>query len=158
MEICPRSVPKLDELKDGFKCCEPLLYLDPDHETINLVHQSAKDYLLGEYLQANDGLSQYRVAPDKANLLIFQICWRYLSMEEFDRGTVIIKRIAGNRLHPAVLSEECLDSHNFLRYAAEEWQEHALAADLALVTDFEWKRDSLDRVPTLRDSRMGTSQ
>lgn len=34
----------LNELRDGFKCCEPLLYLDPDHETINLIHQSAKDY------------------------------------------------------------------------------------------------------------------
>ena len=36
----------LDELKDGFKCCEPLVYVDGDNETINLVHQSAKDYLL----------------------------------------------------------------------------------------------------------------
>src|SRR5204863_9556204 len=111
-----------------------------------------KDYLLGEYLQANDGLSQYRVFTDKTNLLIFQICWRYLSMEEFDRGTTIIERDAENRLCSAVLSEEYLDSHNFLRYAAEEWQEHALAAGLALVADYKWERDNLDRVPTLRDT------
>lgn len=47
----------LDELKDGFKCCEPLLFLDNDSETINLVYQSAKDYLLGDHLKANEKLS-----------------------------------------------------------------------------------------------------
>ena len=142
----------LDDFKDDFKCCESLLYYDTKTETVNLVHQSAKDYLLSEYLQANKKLSQYHIVADKANLLIFQICWRYLSVEEFDQGTMIINRDAENRLHQVVLSDVYLDSHTFLRYAAEVWLEHALAASPALVTDYEWERDNLDRMPTLRDT------
>ena len=36
----------LGELNDGFKFCEPLVYSDDATQTINLVHQSAKDNLL----------------------------------------------------------------------------------------------------------------
>ena len=142
----------LDELKDGFRCCEPLLYLDTDKETINLIHQSAKDYLLGGYLKANDGLSRYHVVLDKTNLLIFKICWRYLSMEEFEQGTVIVECGSDNQLRSKSLSEEFLDAHCFLRYAAQEWQEHALAASPALVTHSVWISDNLGKMPTLRDT------
>ena len=38
----------LKESKDDFKFCEPLVYLDSKIKTINLVHQSVKDYLLCE--------------------------------------------------------------------------------------------------------------
>jgi Cdc6-like AAA superfamily ATPase len=141
----------LDELKDDFKCCEPLLFLNDD-ETVNLVHQSAKDYLLSEYLQANEKLSRYCVVKDKANLLIFQICWRYLGMEEFDQGRKIIDCYEQKYLYPAKLPEEYLNSYKFLEYAAEEWQEHVLAASPALVTDYEFKKDNLDKMPTLRDT------
>ena len=47
----------LDGFMDSFKCCEPLVYVDTANKTINLVHQSAKDYLLGTYLQGKDSLS-----------------------------------------------------------------------------------------------------
>ena len=142
----------LDSLKDGFKCCEPLVYVDPDNNTINLVHQSAKDYLLGEYLQAKADLSQYCVVTDMTNLLIFEVCWRYLSMDEFDQGRMIIELDEDNFLNEVVLPEEYLDSHDFLQYAREEWQEHALAASSALVIDYKFKKDNLDKMPTLRDT------
>jgi ankyrin repeat protein len=142
----------LDELKDGFECCEPLVYVDTDNDTINLVHQSAKEYLLDTYLQASANLSQYRVVTDMTNLLIFQICWRYLSLEEFDQGTVIIERDVDNKLHQRLFSESFLHSHCFLRYATQEWQEHALAASPALVADYRFKKDTLEKSPTLRDS------
>ena len=142
----------LGELKDGFRCCEPLLYLDTDNETINLIHQSAKDYLLSEYLEANDGPSRYHIVPDKTHLLIFEICWRYLSMEEFEQGTAIIKRSSYNKLSSKSLSEEFLDAHCFLRYAVQEWQEHALAASPALVAHSVWFNDNLGKMPTLRDT------
>jgi len=64
----------LDELNDGFKICEPLVYLDSATKTINLIHQSAKDYLLEENLEGNKNPSMYRIIPDKANSVIFQIC------------------------------------------------------------------------------------
>ena len=142
----------LEELKDGFKCCEPLVYVDDNNETVNLVHQSAKDYLLGEYLEANVDFLKYHVVRDSANLLMFQICWRYLNMDEFEHGTKIIERSPDNKLMRLRLSEEYLNAHVFLRYATEEWQEHVLATGQALITDFLLKSDDLGKVPTLRDS------
>jgi hypothetical protein len=234
-----------------YKFCEPFVYLDNQRNTINLVHQSAKDYLLNSsrprplsliilrlftisailwaslssvqitwvsllvvlfltifllaampsevfssrrypfitavrnflsilsdflytitglsgysifpgkvilvfksfwkyFLATTTGLSRYSVLPDKANLLVFEICWRYLSMDEFDQGRMIIKLDENNYLNQVALPKEYLDSHVFLQYARKEWQEHALAASLALVTDY--KKDNLDKMPTLRDT------
>jgi len=64
----------LNELKDGFKFCESLVYLDDVIQTINLVHQSVKDYLLEENLQGNSHLSMYKIISDKANSCILDIC------------------------------------------------------------------------------------
>jgi hypothetical protein len=147
--ILPADI--LDIFKDIFKCCGPLIFIDADG-SINLVHQSARDYLLGEYLQLYDRPSRYRAKTDTVNLLMFRICWRYPSMEEFKKGTAIIKRNEKNHLFPAKLSDQYLNSHNFLRYEAEEGQEHALAAGRALETDYGFKKDNLDKVPTLRDA------
>lgn len=142
----------LDELKDGFKSCEPLVYVDTDKDTVNLVHQSAKDYLLGTYLQGKDGVSQYHIVTDSTNLLIFRTCWTYLSLEEFKQGTVIIERDADHRLRQTSLNKHLLYDQCFLRYADQEWQEHALAASRALATGYEFRKDNLDRLPTLRDT------
>ena len=142
----------LDELRDGFRSCEPLVYVDTDKDTVNLVHQSAKDYLLGTYLQGKNGLSQYHIVTDWTNLLIFRTCWIYLSLEEFKQGTVIIERDTDHRLRQTSLSKHCLYDHCFLRYADQEWQEHALAASRALATGYEFRKDNLDRLPTLRDT------
>ena len=142
----------LNELRDDYRCCEPLLYQDTETDTINLVHQSAKDYLLSSDLQVNKELSRYHIVADKTNLLVFQICWRYLSMEEFDQGRTIIKRDEKNCLKPAVFPRECLDSYSFLQYACQEWQEHALAASSALMTDCKFEQDGLEKASTLRDS------
>jgi len=137
----------LNELKDGFKFCEPLVYLDDVTQTINLVHQSAKDYLLEENLQGNSHLSMYRFIPDKANSCILDICWRYLSMKEFSRD--IMKHAAKGTIWG--LSQERLQTRCFLQYAIEEWQEHALAASPAVITDFLWESDIFNRVSLLRD-------
>jgi len=137
----------LGELNDGFKFCEPLVYLDDATQTINLVHQSAKDYLLEENLQGNSHLSMYRIIPDKANSCILDICWRYLSMEEFSRD--IMKHAAKGTIRE--LSQERLQTRCFLQYAIEEWQEHALAASPAVITDFLWESDIFNRVSLLRD-------
>ncbi len=137
----------LDELKDGFKFCEPLVYLDDVTQTINLVHQSAKDYLLEEDLQGNIHLSMYRIIPDKANSCILDICWKYLSMKEFSQD--IIEHAAKETIWG--LSQERLQTRCFLQYAIEEWQEHALAASPAVITDFLWESDIFNRVSLLRD-------
>ena len=142
----------VDELKDDFKCCKPLIYVDTDNSTVNLVHQSAKDYLLGTYLQGKRDLAQYHIITDSMNLLIFQTCWTYLSLEEFEQGTMIIARHHGNQLRHLQVGEKFLSDHCFLRYASQEWREHALAASRALITGYEFRKDILDRLPTLRDT------
>ncbi len=73
------------EYAENFKCCGPLLYRDATTDTINLVHQSAKDYLLSQdYLGKHPSLSKFYVVRDATNLLIFQACWDYLNMRDFD--------------------------------------------------------------------------
>ena len=140
----------LYELRDGFQCCEPLVYVT-GNDTINLVHQSAKDYLLGAHLQGRDGLSQYHIVPESTNLLMFKTCWKYLSLEEFKQGTVVIERGGDHRLGKSYLDKPFLDDHCLLRYASKEWLKHALLASPALATDYEFSKDMLDRAPTLRD-------
>ena len=141
----------LDDLKYDFKCCEPLVYMNTDNHTINLVHQSAKDYLLGTYLQATEGLSKYYIVTDRTNLHIFRTCWKYLGLEEFEQGGLITKRDAYDRLEYTSLSQQLLHDHCFLRYAYQEWQKHAIEAGPALTTDDEFWKDNLRRMPRLRD-------
>ncbi len=140
----------LDALKDGFKCCEPLVYVDMAANTINLVHQSAKDYLLGSYLQENVDLSQYHVIADKTNLLVLRTCWTYLSLKDFEQGTVMIALQHG-KLWKKRLTKGLPDHHCFLRYASREWRNHALAAGSALVNDHEFWKYNLAKLPTFRD-------
>ena len=149
-EIMP-SKDLLDELRDGYRCCEPLVHFDTITETVNLVHQSAKDYLLGTYLQRKNGLSQYQVVTDRTNLLIFQTCWKYLSLDEFKQGTIFVEHDKDHRLRKQRLNQRVLKDHCFLQYANKEWQEHALAAGQALTTGNEFRKENLDKLPTLRD-------
>ena len=133
---------RVDELKDGFKCCRPLISVDANNSTVNLVHQSAKDYLLGTYLQGKRNLSQYHTITESTNLFIFQTCWTYLSLEEFKKYG----------LRPVHEDRGFLNDHCFLRYVSQGWQEHALAASRALITGYEFKKDILDRLPEFRDA------
>ncbi len=99
-------------------------------------------------------MSQYHIVTDWTNLLIFRTCWTYLSLEEFKQGTVVTERDVDHKLGQKYLSEHFLYDHCFLRYANQEWQEHALAASRALATGYEFRKDNLDRLPTLRDTSM----
>ncbi|KAL9125503.1 MAG: hypothetical protein Q9217_005304 [Psora testacea] len=142
----------LDELEDAFRCCEPLVYVDTFHNTINLVHQSAKEYLLGEHLQADNNLSQYDVSQDKMNLFVFKTCWKYLSLEEFSQS----KEVMGGAISPKQalwgkhFKNDFLYDHCFLQYARQEWLEHALAADPVVATESKFRKDNLDISPRLR--------
>ena len=141
----------LDELRDCFHCCESLVCFDAQSNTVNLVYQSAKEYLLSTYLQKMDGLSQYHIVLDRANLSLFKTCWMYLSLEEFEQGTIIIQRDEDQALEYTPIEEEFLYGHCFLRYARRAWEEHALAADPALATDHGFWKDNLNKMPTIRD-------
>ena len=140
----------LDEFRDVYRCCEPLVYVDTGDDSINLVHQSAKDYLLGNHLQDNIELSQYHVVLDKTNFLILRTCWTYLSLDEFE-SDMVIKCDEDSTLHHNYLGPKYAD-YSFLMYADEKWLDHALASDTAVADDEEdfWKLD-LKKLPELRD-------
>ena len=141
----------LDELRDCFQSCEPLVCVDTKWKTINLVHQSAKEYLLSTYLQEMNGLSQYHIILNRANLIVFRICWMYLSLDEFEQGTIVIQRDENQSLRYMGMNPKFLYHHCFLQYANEEWENHALAAGSALATDLDFWKHSLNKMPTFRD-------
>ena len=141
----------VDESRDCFRCCEPLVYVDTKKNTINLVHQSAKEYLLSTYLREMDGLSRYHTALDRTNLFAFRICWLYLSLDEFKQGTIILQRDKDQCLSFSPMTQEFLSGHCFLSYACKAWGEHALAAGPALATDQEFWKHSLNKMPIFRD-------
>ena len=141
----------LNEFKDVYKCCEPLVYVGTGNNFINLVHQSAKDYLLGTYLQGNVGLSQYHVVQDKTNLLIFGTCLRYLSLDEFEPNMFCYRDVDDpNRIHINYPREKCAD-YPFLKYVYDEWLEHVRAADTAVTTGDEFWEHDLKKLPEMRD-------
>ena len=133
----------LDRHENDFVWCRSFVYVDNLNLTINLVHQSAKDYLLGTYLQANEALSQYHIVLDKTNLLMFRICWTYLSLIESERGTEIFSRLLGyGWMLDSHERKDVLKGYCFSKYAIEEWQNHAETALPALAADHEfWKDD-----------------
>ena len=65
---------------------------------------------------------------------------------------MLIERDHENQLRRIHLGEEFLSDHCFLRYASQEWEEHAVAAGRALTTGYEFRKDILDRLPEFRDT------
>ncbi|RFU30781.1 hypothetical protein B7463_g5552, partial [Scytalidium lignicola] len=136
----------VDERKDGFKACGSLLYHDPENHTINLIHQSAKDYLVG-----TDCESRYRVNREMTSLSIVKTCWEYLSKEEFSRGDVIVTRTESNELQPRKLSRRILETYGFLGFSTEELRDGVSEDRFELIVAFICQCESLHSLPSLRD-------
>ena len=131
--------------EDAYRCCEPLVYNRNNHQstrwkdynTIEFVHQSAKDYLMGEHLQNNHNLSHYHVSKGVTNAQVLKKCWIFLSLGGFasDEHRFITPTIPQN---------------TFLSYASDSWLYHALAASPSLAINFQLERDDLDKLPRMR--------
>jgi ankyrin repeat protein len=106
----------IEEYKDGFKACGPLLYHDPNTDTVNLIHQSAKEYLVWKGCLP----TRYHVSQEAASLSILETCWTYLSMQEFQQGTIIIGRSETNGLDVRRFTRWVRYTYGFLEYAAAE--------------------------------------
>jgi hypothetical protein len=137
-------------LEDEISVCGPLLYHDANTDTVNLYHQSVKDYLLSERLRTHVGLSQFSIDPEKTNFHIFKTCWQYLSSKEFRYGHSIIERSNG-RLYPQDRQTCSSDVHKFLAYTVPEWEEHMLASQHVISKEYVWSPDALSQASTLRD-------
>ena len=139
----------LDESIQIFTVCEHLVYLDKDRNTVNLIHQSTKEYLLSEYFQLGPRKecerNQYFISSDDANRLMFRSCWRYLSAGRF----IITKHQLWESEPRNRITHKTFP---FLRYVSTAWLTHAIAAAPVLVTDgFEFDKAILEKAPTFRD-------
>lgn len=87
-----------DDYNDVYEYCGRILRYDKPTDTVNLVHQSAKDYLLSEYLAGPDrgehGWEKSKLTPavmkkntDDTNIrmnnLFLEIIFRYFGLESF---------------------------------------------------------------------------
>jgi hypothetical protein len=144
------------EYTDICSSCSSIIYLDvasnDDDTTVNFCHQSVKDFLLNDH--GGTKREWYHASRDSANLLIFQVCWRYLSAEAFDRGNLVVRcesRLGTERLVRP--TSEDLQPHfqeyPLLLYASTEWEDHAIASNPALLDMF--------RINSLKESVLITS-
>jgi ankyrin repeat protein len=78
-------------------------------------------------------------------------CWKYLSMQEFQQGDVIIARTEANQLQPQAFSWQILEAYGFLRYATEELRDGESADKLSLIAIFIRQCENLHDLPSLRD-------
>lgn len=139
----------LEEFMDCYKCCGPLLYVDPKTGNINFVHSSLKEYLQTKCGRNNSRCSGF--SEKEGHDVMFLACWRYLTMNEFDHGKKIINRVEPKFLRPRTLSKALLDSQLFLQYAVEFWQDHALSSSANIIREDMLNPEYLSEAPRMRD-------
>jgi hypothetical protein len=148
----PKSQAELGEaaedLVDSHKAYSCLIFVDAKDDTVNLIYQSAKDYLLSPHLQQHQKLAVYSIVQENANLLLFESWWKCLSLSEldpkFDELSMWFPAYCMGSFRPFNLIR-------FLDYAAERLSFHALAASRAIEKGHVWKDSYLDKRPLLRD-------
>jgi hypothetical protein len=134
---------KLDENMQIFTVCEHLVYLDEDNNTVNLIHQSTKEFLLSE--------NQCFISSEDANRLMFRSCWRYLTAKEVKQECRLIYRNEDVLGTPSWKIDH--ETHYFLQYALDEWWTHAFAAATVFATgEFEFDKAVLEKAPAFRDT------
>ncbi|OBT53414.1 hypothetical protein VE04_05677 [Pseudogymnoascus sp. 24MN13] len=127
----------VEEYMDIWSLCSSIVYIDvaanDADSTVNFCHQSVKDFLLQGGLQR----AWYHTSGDFANLVLFQVCWKYLSAEDFDRGDIIVHyphRWAECFVDGRIIKlEDLFQKYAFLQYAYTEWEEHAMGSYPAVV-------------------------
>ncbi|KAK4445467.1 hypothetical protein QBC34DRAFT_497565 [Podospora aff. communis PSN243] len=121
-------LPKKNEiLKDVHKCFLPMVYVNKQNGTVNLVYQSAKDYLLDQAGHSAPTLKSlrefiyptwHRVTPDRAHELTLEVCWQYRSLSV---GRSPEARSVNHNAQPGPLQG---GDHISFDYASKQWQQH----------------------------------
>ena len=99
-------------IRDQVSCCGDFLIINGDK--INLIHQSAKDYLLRKSCDSNPELEFFRVKEEVSNLEIARKCFHYLQNGALADGEVDLEKNASH-----------LEAFPLLSYAVLHWPEHA---------------------------------
>lgn len=105
----------LDQVvRDQVSCCGYILTLTAEEERVNLIHQSAKDYLLRGPLKLNPELEVFHIKEAAANLEIAKKCFQYLQSGALANGEVDLETDTAH-----------LKAFPLLSYAVLHWPEHA---------------------------------
>ncbi|KAK5002004.1 hypothetical protein LTR28_011951, partial [Elasticomyces elasticus] len=137
----------LEDLENEWECCGPLLRIDHGRgsPTVNIIHQSVKDFLMGTEIQRTH-LLKYHVREDMAHLALFRVCWDFLCKTDFDQfsSKIVSKNDmpynwgkAQNTYWEEVEKGETI----FLSYTARAWDEHAIGAGNVVCSAFHWVSD-----------------
>ena len=106
----------------------PILRIEDDN-TIHLIHQSAKDFLIGTNISTEGGLSLLAsvTSSENSNAQLAVSCLTYLSFDECEDGPVSGESIWAKNVRQNIdIRRRKLP---FLDYAATHWPEHARQAD-----------------------------
>lgn len=112
----------LDEIEADVRLCGPILVIRD--RQVHLVHQSAKDFLLGDAkdTQKHPSSSYFAVDLDDSHTRLAQICITYLASNDFASGPLVnVESRFGN---DSVL-EAHYTKYPFLRYSSAHWLYHA---------------------------------
>ncbi|KAI0382245.1 ankyrin repeat-containing domain protein [Hypomontagnella monticulosa] len=94
-------------------------------EKVNLVHQSAKDYLLRSQADPNQQLELFRVKAKATHLELANICLDYLQSGSLLEGPVDLAYLYWDTLKPAAEVSARLSRYPLLEYAVVYWVDHA---------------------------------
>ncbi|KAI9761527.1 MAG: hypothetical protein M1840_001790 [Geoglossum simile] len=119
-----------DMMKDRLESCGLLLRVD--NNGVNLVHQSAKDYLQRDEPYDRD-LEIYRVKKTEAHLVVAKICFKYIQKEPFSNSSMKLQRNERSAEVSSVLQE-----YPLLEYATLYWPEHSRYASDAIEDVFDF--------------------
>ncbi|UKZ56065.1 hypothetical protein TrVGV298_009891 [Trichoderma virens] len=136
----------IEQFEDGFKACGNLLYYDPVNGTLNLIHRTAKDYLVHEGCPP-----KYRVNIEEAGIDLVRTCWQYLSMRDFNQGELFLSRDYKNTLIPLGSIPIDHKRYGFFKFAFDEVQDFVGEDRLALYAAFVRSCGTINSLPLLRD-------
>jgi ankyrin repeat protein len=95
--------------------------------TVHLIHQSAKEYLIGSWRDLNGPLSKFQVSSRAGHNEIARTCITYLLCRDFENGPVRADNHEPNTDPTTTLAgliRQKLANHGFLEYAALYWPTH----------------------------------
>jgi ankyrin repeat protein len=110
----------LESIRGDIRLCGPILTIREGR--VELVHQSAKDFLLSKHqnFESSCASIDYRIKLMESHAELAVLCLRYLSRDEFDIEPLPIEKFRGHETAFGVN----LGRHPFLEYSAQSWPEH----------------------------------
>ncbi|KAH0419847.1 hypothetical protein CcaCcLH18_14269 [Colletotrichum camelliae] len=111
----------LDRLEERIRqLCGLFVYVD--NSRVYLIHQTAKEFLLGNEQQASSSYSSWQHSLNErySNTMLTRICTQYLFFRDFDNHGV----------DPVRRAQRGSEDHPFLNYAAVHWPSHFSHAEI----------------------------